>query len=116
MQATADTFCREQNLLTTEDRVAPLREVFRLQGADELEEAEQLYLPRRMQGTRAIVLAASRGTELGELTRNRPKAMVGIVGRSLLSRLVETYNQAGIKRITVVRGYRKEAVDLPNLD
>lgn len=116
MQATADTLYREQNLLSTEDRVAPLREVFRLQGADELEEAEQLYLPRRMQGTRAIVLAASRGTELGALTQNRPKAMVEIAGRSLLSHIVETYNQAGIKQITVVRGYRKEVVDLPNLD
>ena len=29
--------------------------------------------------------------------------------------LVEAYNSAGIKRITVVRGYRAEAVDLPSL-
>jgi phosphoenolpyruvate phosphomutase len=116
MQATADALFSEQNLLSTEDRVAPLSEVFRLQGADELERAEQLYLPRRMQETRAIVLAASRGKELGDLTLDRPKAMVEVSGRPLLSHIVDTYHQAGIKRIIVVRGYRKEAVDLPSID
>jgi len=116
MQSVAGALYRERNLLSTEDRVAPLSEVFRLQGADELEQAEQRYLPRHLHGTRAIVLAASRGKELGDLTLTRPKTMVAISGRPLLAHIVETYTQSGIKRITVVRGYRKEAVDLPSLD
>ncbi len=61
------------------------------------------------------MLAASRGSALGELTADRPKAMVEIRGQPLLSHIVTAYNAAGIKRITVVRGYLPDAVDLPGL-
>ena len=115
MQGTTRLLAQEQNLLSIEDRVAPLGEVFRLQGADELEKAEELYLPRRAQGASAIVLAAARGAELGELTATRPKAMVQIGDRPLLGHIVDAYNRVGIKRITVVRGYAKESVNLPSL-
>lgn len=115
MQETARTIATEQNLRSVEDRVAPLKELFRLQGASELQEAEDRYLPKRRQGSRAIILAASRGSALGELTAQRPKAMVNVRGQPLLSHIVTAYNSAGIKRITVVRGYRPEAVDLPAL-
>jgi phosphoenolpyruvate phosphomutase len=115
MEGTARALASEQNLLSIEDRVAPLGEVFRLQGAEELEQAERLYLPRRSEGARAIVLAAARGSELGELTATRPKTMVEIGGRPLLAHIVDSYNRVGIKHITVVRGYRKEAINLPGL-
>ncbi|MCB1760066.1 MAG: phosphoenolpyruvate mutase [Gammaproteobacteria bacterium] len=115
MQATARTLADEQNLLSVEDRVVPVTEVFRLQGATELQQAEKKYLPQRSRGTQALVLAASRGKELGPLTEQRPKTMVNIGGKPLLSSIVEALNATGIKRISVVRGYRKEAVDLPNL-
>jgi phosphoenolpyruvate phosphomutase len=45
MQRTAAELYREQTLMAIEDRVAPLQEVFRLQGADELKTAELKYLP-----------------------------------------------------------------------
>jgi len=64
---------------------------------------------------RAIVLAASRGAELGELTSDRPKAMVKVRGEPLLSHIVTTYQAQGITDVTVVRGYRKDAVSLPEL-
>jgi len=114
MQETAATIAREQGLQSVEPRIAPLRELFRLQGASELQEAEERYLPRRSDRSRVIVLAASRGAALGELTLHRPKTMVQVRGKPLLAH-IEAYNSAGIKRITVVRGYRAEAVDLPSL-
>ena len=115
MQRTARTLRREESLLSVEDRVAGVGEVFRLQGADELEEAERLYLPPSAGRTRAIVLAAARGAELGELTADRPKAMVQVGGKPLLAHIVEAYHAVGIREITVVRGYRREVVDLPHL-
>src|SRR5258705_8303677 len=57
MQETARRIFAEQNLFSVEDRVAPLAEVFRLQGASELEEAEKNYLPRVSADARAIILA-----------------------------------------------------------
>ncbi|HYF11797.1 MAG TPA: phosphocholine cytidylyltransferase family protein, partial [Actinomycetota bacterium] len=46
---------------------------------------------------------------------DRPKAMVEIAGKPLLERTVDTLHSIGIKDITVVRGYRKEALSLPGL-
>ena len=94
----------------------PSHGIFRLQNAAELQEAEELYLPKGAENTCAIVLAASRGDELGELTEHQPKTMVKIQGTPILSHIVDAYNAIGIKDIVVVRGYKKEAVNLPNLN
>ena len=115
MQKTARTLKEQEHLLSIEDKVAPVSEIFRLQNAAELQEAEDRYLPKGAENTCAIVLAASRGHELGELTDDQPKTMVNIQGRPILSHIVDAYNAVGIKDILVVRGYKKETVNLPNL-
>lgn len=45
MQQTAATLHREQSLVPVENEIAPVKEVFRLQNADELKQAELQYLP-----------------------------------------------------------------------
>lgn len=115
MQTTARVLKEQENLLSIEDNIVPVSEIFRLQGADELMDAEQRYLPKGTDHGTAIVLAASRGDELGELTEDKPKTMVNIRGVPLLAHIVDAYNSVGIKEILVVRGYKKEAVNLPNL-
>jgi phosphoenolpyruvate phosphomutase len=115
MQTTARILKEQENLLSIEDKIVPVSEIFRLQDAAELLEAEQRYLPKSAEAASAIVLAASRGDELGELTVDKPKTMVNIRGVPLLGHIVDAYNIVGIKDILVVRGYKKEAVNLPNL-
>ena len=115
MQDCARRLAEAQTLVAVEDRVAPVKEIFRLQGASELQAAEERYLPQQAQHQRGIVLAASRGGALGELTEDRPKAMVNVRGRPLLSHVTEAYHAVGIKNISVVRGYLAEAMDLPGL-
>ncbi len=115
MQKTARTLKEQEHLLSIEDKVAPVSEIFRLQNAAELQEAEDRYLPKGAEDTCAIVLAASRGAELGELTEHLPKTMVKVQGLPILSHIVDAYNAVGIKDIVVVRGYKKESVNLPNL-
>ncbi|MDA1303005.1 MAG: phosphoenolpyruvate mutase [Nitrospirae bacterium] len=115
MQKTAQTLKAQEHLLSIEDRIAPVSEIFRLQGAAELQDAEKRYLPQNAENMAAIVLAASRGDELGELTEDKPKTMIPIQGMPILSHIIDAYNAVGIKNITVVRGYLKEAVALPNL-
>ncbi len=111
MQKTAAQIHREQSLLQVEANVAPLSEVFRLQGEDELAAAESRYLPSTAADhSRAIILAASRGVELGEFTADRPKTMLCIQGKPLLHHIMDTCRAAGIREIGVVRGYRKDAV------
>ncbi|MBT8078004.1 MAG: phosphoenolpyruvate mutase [Gammaproteobacteria bacterium] len=116
MQSTARRIQEEECLHSIEDSIASVGEVFRLQGAQELQAAEARYLPVSAQKTRAIVLAAARGSDMGELTADRPKAMITVRNKSLLSHIVDAYNAAGISQLNVVRGYCKDAVDLPNIN
>src|SRR5260370_41971176 len=41
--------------------------------------------------------------------------MIDIRGKPLLRGLVATLNDCGVRQVTVVRGYRKEAIDLPGI-
>ena len=103
----------EESLVGVEGTIASVREVFALAGNWELEEAERRYLGPPPAVPCAIVIAASRGAALGPLTAERPKCMIDVRGQPLLRRLVGTLRECGVGDVTVVRGYRKEAIDLP---
>jgi phosphoenolpyruvate phosphomutase len=111
MQDTAKQIQADQSLLTAEPAVAPLHEVFRLQGDAELEDAEKRYLPSRPASLSAIVLAAAAGADFGGLNANVPKAMLKVQGRPILARLLDDFAHFGCRSSVVVRGYRPEAVD-----
>lgn len=115
MKATSARIFEDEHLCSIEDKVASVSEVFRIQGADELAAAEDRYLPASGKEVNAIILAAARGGSLGELTQEIPKAMLKVHGKPILSLMIEKFNRVGIKDITVVRGYRKEKIDLPNI-
>jgi phosphoenolpyruvate phosphomutase len=112
MQAAAKQIYTAQTLIGVEEKVAPLAEVFRLQGESELEQAEKAYLPKGGPVARGIVLAAGRGDELGELTKDRPKAMVPIAGKPILEHILDAYRSANVRDLVVVRGFAKSAVDV----
>jgi len=114
MQKTCCRIFQEQSVLRVEDEIAPVAEIFRLQNNEEMRNAEDHYLPHKAAPVSAIILAASCGAELGELTRDRPKAMVNVAGKPILLRLVDHLNNLGIKQISIVRGFRKDAVAAAN--
>ena len=66
-------------------------------------------------GTRAIVIAAGRGSRMRHLTRDRPKALLRIDGRSLIDRQLDHFRALGIDDITVITGYRGEMLQLPGV-
>jgi len=111
MQQTARTIHETGSLVDVEGRVAGVTEIFRLQGADELLEAEKIYARSTRQEATAIILAASRGQNMDPLTRDRPKVMIPVAGKTVLRRLVDKFKAQGINDITVVGGYRSEAID-----
>ncbi|HYI79196.1 MAG TPA: phosphoenolpyruvate mutase [Chryseolinea sp.] len=115
MQETSKRIFTEQTLINVESKVVSVNEIFRLQGADELEKAEDKYLPTTGKKVNSIVLAASQGS-LGDLTKDTPKTLLEVNGKSLLNTQVEEFNQMGIKDITVVRGFKKEKVKLSNIN
>jgi NDP-sugar pyrophosphorylase family protein len=60
--------------------------------------------------TKAVVLAAGRGKRMGDLTRTRPKPMVEVCGKPVLSYILEGLRDAGVLEILIVVGYRKDVV------
>lgn len=61
---------------------------------------------------KVIILAAGQGTRLRPLTDDRPKCMVGVNGRSILERQLDTMHMCGIQDsdITIVAGYRGDVL------
>ena len=114
MRETARQIAQDESLHEVEGRVASVADVFGLVGNAELEEASRRYLPE-IAPVRAVVLAASRGANLDAVTADRPKCMVDIRGKPLLQLLADTLAGSGVRDVTVVRGYRKEAIALPGL-
>jgi choline kinase len=65
--------------------------------------------------TRAVILAAGRGSRMGGSGDERPKCLMELGGRSLVERQVAALRRGGAGQVGVVRGYRAEMVDLPGL-
>ena len=64
---------------------------------------------------KAIIIAAGLGSRLGELTKEIPKCMLKLNGKSLLQRQVEAFSKNGIKDVSVIRGYLKEKINLKGI-
>ena len=102
--------------MNVEDKIVSVAELFRLQNDKELEAAEKLYLKViDAEAPRAILLAASRGAELKELTEDRPKVLIDINGKPLIEQAINNFYAHDIKDLTIVRGYKKEAFKFPNI-
>ncbi|MDQ3082371.1 MAG: phosphoenolpyruvate mutase [Gemmatimonadota bacterium] len=115
MRATSARIFADQSLVNVEGTIATVSDIFHLQGADELEEAETRYLPTSGKKYNAVVLAASQGEKFGDLTKDIPKALLKVNGTPILSTQIEAFNRMGITDVTVVRGYRKDAIVFPGI-
>ncbi len=118
--ASMEKICTEiytnESVAGVEDKIAPVKKLFSLQGADELSEAQERYLRPKGSETRAIVLAASRGFSLGELTEDKPKVMLSIGGKTVLRRLLDDFKNQNINKVTLVAGYKPEAIDASGIE
>ncbi|KAB1194254.1 NTP transferase domain-containing protein [Haloferax sp. MBLA0076] len=58
----------------------------------------------------AVVLAAGRGTRLRPLTKEKPKGMVEVDGKPILTHCFDQLVELGADKIVVVVGYKKEVI------
>ena len=65
--------------------------------------------------TNAIILAAGLGSRLSPLTKDKPKSLIEFGKKTLLERIVEIFRKYGIDDISIVTGYKKEKINLPNI-
>ena len=60
--------------------------------------------------TKAVLLAAGKGTRMRELTNELPKPMISVRGKPILLHIVEGLRAAGVSHIQIVVGWRAEVV------
>ena len=58
----------------------------------------------------AVVLAAGEGTRLRPLTEDKPKGMVEVAGKPILTHCFEQLVELGAEELLVVVGYKKQAI------
>ncbi|MFQ3549553.1 MAG: nucleotidyltransferase family protein [Armatimonadota bacterium] len=60
---------------------------------------------------KAVILAAGKGTRLGSLTRNIPKAMVDIAGKPAIEHIISYILHCGIKDFIIVTRYLADKLE-----
>lgn len=60
---------------------------------------------------RAFIMAAGVGSRLSTFSNHRPKCLLKVGGRTLLSRMLDLLASRGITDVTVVTGYRADLVE-----
>ncbi|WP_437936176.1 isocitrate lyase/phosphoenolpyruvate mutase family protein [Sorangium sp. So ce341] len=114
MTETLQTLRREMYTGSVDDKVVPLERVYQLVGVDKMKQEESSFLPSGSPGVTAVILAAGQSQGLLPLTEELPKPMLDLKGKSILERQIDVLNACGVKDVAVVRGYKKEAIKLPN--
>jgi dTDP-glucose pyrophosphorylase len=61
--------------------------------------------------TKAVILAAGRGTRMRDLTQEIPKPMLKVQGKPILQHILEGLMSVGIRKFCIVTGFRAEVVE-----
>ena len=60
---------------------------------------------------KAVILAAGKGTRMGELTQELPKPMLPVQGKPILEHILTGLLSAGIRDVFIVTGFRAEVIE-----
>ncbi len=60
---------------------------------------------------KAVILAAGKGTRMGELTNELPKPMLRVQGKPILEHILEGLKSAGVREFFMVTGFRAEVIE-----
>ncbi|MAJ45526.1 MAG: nucleotidyl transferase [Candidatus Marinimicrobia bacterium] len=60
---------------------------------------------------RSLILAAGQGKRLGKVSKNKPKCLVNLFGKSLLETQIDVLKSANINDISIVSGFKSELLN-----
>lgn len=104
MMETASIILRNQRSFEAESICSPIKTVFKDVGFLDVKEKDLKYIKGP---TKVIIPAAGKDIEF-----DTPKAMISLKGKVVLQRQLDTLNKCSIKDVTVIRGYKKEDINL----
>ena len=55
---------------------------------------------------KAVILAAGKGTRMGDLTEETPKPMLPVEGRPILEHILTGLREAGIQEFCLITGWK----------
>lgn len=64
---------------------------------------------------KAIIVAAGQGSRLRPIANDVPKCMLKIGDKTILEIIIEAFRANGVDDIVIVRGYKKEIINYPNV-
>ncbi len=115
MRDTLDLIKKDTRPGAANDRIVTLPEVYDIVGVPQMEQDEKQFLPVGSGKITAIIAAAGFEKQLLPLIEDKPKCLLDIKGKTILDRQVGALNECDIKDIALIRGYKKEAITLPNI-
>ena len=65
---------------------------------------------------KAIIIAAGIGSRLGDLTKDLPKPLIDVNGKSILERQIELFKKFGINEIFIVTGYKNNKIKFSDIN
>ncbi|MFX1495671.1 MAG: isocitrate lyase/phosphoenolpyruvate mutase family protein, partial [Promethearchaeota archaeon] len=104
MKETALNILKNRRAFEAESLCSPVRTIFEDVGFLEIREKDLKYTKGKI---RVIIPAAGRDPIF-----DIPKSIINIKGKSILQRQIDLLKNCGIKDITVVKGYKKELVNI----
>ncbi|MFX1363509.1 MAG: phosphoenolpyruvate mutase [Promethearchaeota archaeon] len=107
MKETASIILRNKRAFEAETMCSPVKSVFRDVGFLDVKEKDMKYIKGI---TKVIIPAAGEDPEF-----EIPKAMTTLKGKTILQRQIETLKNCGITDIIVIRGFKKEDINVDGI-
>ncbi|HEY3297477.1 MAG TPA: sugar phosphate nucleotidyltransferase, partial [Armatimonadota bacterium] len=60
---------------------------------------------------KTVILAAGKGTRLGDLTKDTPKPMLPIAGKPVVEHIIDQIKESGITEFALVVRYLREKIE-----
>ncbi|MFX1444109.1 MAG: phosphoenolpyruvate mutase [Promethearchaeota archaeon] len=107
MQEAAKKILKYGRGFEVESICTPVKEIFDKVGLSVIKDLDKFY---QTEGLQVIIPAAGEAENF-----NMPKAMVKIKNKPILQRQIDVLNKFNINKITLIRGYKKEDINLKGI-
>ncbi len=111
MRETFETIAKTNSTVAVEDKIAPLKDIFEIQGMLDIKEDDQKFITKER--IYAIIPAAKdhrTQPQLNELLQDKPLCMVDVAGTSLIDRQISLLRSSGVSDIGIVGGFCHEKI------
>lgn len=70
---------------------------------------------KKRRNIKAIIVAAGHDKRIEPLNEDVPKCLLDVKGKTILERQIENIRSCGINDIIIIKGYKQELIDIPNV-